>query len=258
MLNWAQPYQLSPGQYGHPQGWPNQYQGQSSYSHGYASAPSNCINVQQNSVIQQEKVNNPPCYNVPIANRFTPLSSEQFPALSCESDDEIRAVANPYDVEGAKRQTEMPRLGQIQNFGRKRRAVSPGSNKSYILETKRQNIDKLPKQEFSNVNIPTAEQFATRVEIEVINKGEVLPPDFDLVKFFKVLLTSHKFEFDVMRGRFSYVWITFDIKTPLANITPQWLFTGLGSRVYGKNILVTKTLLAYLTIDWLFISVDYQ
>jgi len=201
MLNWAQPYQLSPGQYGHPQGWPNQYQGQSSYSHGYASAPSKCINVQQNSVIQQEKVNNPPCYNVPIANRFTPLSSEQFPALSCESDDEIRAVANPYDVEGAKRQTEMPRLGQIQNFGRKRRDVSPGSNKSYILETKRQNIDKLPKQEFSNVNIPTAEQFTTKVEIEVINKGEVLPPDFDLVKFFKVLLTSHRFEFDVMRGR---------------------------------------------------------
>ncbi|KAK2723536.1 hypothetical protein QYM36_002019 [Artemia franciscana] len=191
MLNWAQPYQLSPGQYGHPQGWPNQYQGQSSYSHGYASAPSNCINVQQNSVIQQEKVNNPPCYNVPIANRFTPLSSEQFPALSCESDDEIRAVANPYDVEGAKRQTEMPRLGQIQNFGCKRRDVSPGSNKSYILETKRQNIDKLPKQEFSNINIPTAEQFTTKVEIEVINKGEVLPPDFDLVKFFKVLLTSH-------------------------------------------------------------------
>ena len=148
MLNWAQPYQLSPGQYGHPLGWHNQYQGQSSYSHGYASAPSNCVNVQPNTVIQQEKVNNPPCYNVPIANRFTPLSSEQFPALPCESDDEIRVFANPYDVEGVKRQTEMPRLGQIQNFGRKRRDVSPDSNKSYILETKDRILINYPNRSF--------------------------------------------------------------------------------------------------------------
>ena len=60
MLNWAQPYQLSPAQYGHPLGWHNQYQGQSSYSRGYATAPSNCVNVQPNSVILQEIVHNPP------------------------------------------------------------------------------------------------------------------------------------------------------------------------------------------------------
>ena len=75
----------------------------------------------------------------------------------------------------------MLRLGQIQNFGRERRDISRDSNKSYILETKRQKIEKPSKQELLNVNIPTAEQFATKVEIEVINKGEVLPPDFGKV-----------------------------------------------------------------------------
>ncbi|KAK2717322.1 hypothetical protein QYM36_006191 [Artemia franciscana] len=156
MLNWAQPYQLSPAQYGHPLGWHNQYQGQSSYSRGYATAPSNCL------------------------IDYT-ISRERFPALPCESDDEIRVVGNLYDGEGVKRQTEMLRLGQIQNFGRERRDISRDSNKSYILETKRQKIEKPSKQELLNVNIPTAEQFATKVEIEVINKGEVLPPDFGKV-----------------------------------------------------------------------------
>ena len=37
--------------------------------------------------------------------------------------------------------------------------------------------------------------------MESINKEEVLPSVFDLVKSFKVLLTSHKFDFDIMRGR---------------------------------------------------------
>ena len=135
---------------------------------------------------------------MPIADRFTPLSRQQFPALPCERDDEIRVVGNPYDEEGVKRQTELPRLGQIQNFGRERRDISRDSNKSYILETKRQKIGKPSKQELLDVNIPTAEKFA-KVEIEVINKEKVL--DFDLVKSFKLLLTSRKFEFDVMRGR---------------------------------------------------------
>ena len=138
---------------------------------------------------------------MPIADRFTPLSRQQFPALPCERDDEIRVVGNPYDEEGVKRQTELPRLGQIQNFGHERRDISRNSNKSYILETKRQKTEKPSRQELLDVNIPTAEKFATKVEIEVINKGKVLPPDFDLVKSFKVLLTSRKFEFDVMRGR---------------------------------------------------------
>jgi len=48
------------------------------------------------------------------------------------------------------------------------------------------------------------------------------------------------------------------LTTPLVNVTLEWLFTGLGSRLYDKNVLATKTLLAYLTIEWLSIGVDYQ
>ena len=70
-----------------------------------------------------------------IANRFTPL--EQFPALSCEIDDEIRVVGNPYDLEGIKRQTEILGPGKIKNFGHKRRDVSWDSDKSYFFLDKK-------------------------------------------------------------------------------------------------------------------------